>query len=74
MFGYYYVMVFFIGVNIIGLICNVYLYYIDIKYNDGILNRVDKGETIVDLITSPAPDKSRKEILKESMSRSSQAR
>ena len=53
MWGYWWVMIFFIGVNIIGLFCNAYLYYIDIKDYDGILNRVDKGEQIQDLLTSP---------------------
>ena len=53
MWGYWWVMIFFIGVNIIGLLCNAYLYYIDIKDYDGILNRVDKGEQIQDLLTSP---------------------
>ena len=41
---------------------NVYLYYVDIKYHDGILNRVDQGEAVADLMTSPVI--SRKEILK----------
>lgn len=46
MYGYFYVLIFFIGVNAIGFLCNSYLYYIDIKYYDGILNRVDKGEEL----------------------------
>lgn len=44
MYGYYYVEMFFIGVNIIGLTCNIALYYVDIKYNNGILDKVDKGD------------------------------
>jgi len=69
MFGYYWVLVFFVGVNVIGLLCNTYLYYIDLKYYDGILNRVDKGEQIQDLLTSPT--KTRKDILRESMAKGS---
>jgi len=44
MFGYFWVDVFFIAINVVGFFMNAYLYYIDIKYHDGILNRVDKGE------------------------------
>jgi MFS family permease len=44
MYGYYYVEAFFILVNIIGLTCNIALYYVDIKYNNGILDKVDKGD------------------------------
>ena len=40
-FGYYWVDFFFIMVNVIGLVCNIFLYYVDIKYNNGVLNRVD---------------------------------
>ena len=72
MWGYWWVMIFFIGVNIIGLFCNAYLYYIDIKDYDGILNRVDKGEQIQDLLTSPT--NTRKEIMRESMAKGSMVR
>ena len=44
MFGYYYVEMFFVGINIIGLACNITLYYVDITYNNGILDRVNKGD------------------------------
>ena len=46
MFGYYYVEWFFILVNIIGLVCNMILYFVDIKYNNGILDKVDKGDQL----------------------------
>lgn len=45
-YNFFWILVFFIGVNVIGLICNGYLYYIDLKYYDGILDRVDTGEAI----------------------------
>lgn len=51
--GYFWVLIFFVGVNVVGLICNLYLYYIDLKYYDGILNKVDKGEDLQALIASP---------------------
>ena len=35
---------FFIGVNVLGLISGIILYYIDIKYYNGILNKVDDGD------------------------------
>lgn len=37
---------FFIAINLIGLMCNVWLYVIDIKYYSGVLNKVDKGDTL----------------------------
>jgi MFS family permease len=67
MYGYFWVDIFFIAINVIGLIQNLYLYHIDIKYHDGILNRVDKGEGLADLMTSPT--QTRKEILSESMAK-----
>ena len=36
---------FFVGINLIGLILNLNLYYIDIKYNDGVLDKVDQVST-----------------------------
>ena len=64
MYGYYYVEVFFIIVNIIGLACNITLYFVDIKYNNGILDKVDKGDGLLDMTTSPKPTESRKEIIR----------
>ena len=31
------------------------MYYVDIKYYDGVLNRVDDGDAIEELMSSPAP-------------------
>ena len=53
MFGYFWVMIFFICINIVGLGCNTYLYYIDRKYFDSVLHVVNKGEKLTDLIKSP---------------------
>ena len=66
--GYFWVLIFFVIVNIFGFCTNFYLYVVDIKYHDGILNKVDKGEGITDLMTSPV--QSRKEILRESQAKS----
>ena len=35
---------YFILINIVGLFLNIALYFIDIKYYDGILNKVDKED------------------------------
>ena len=40
--GYFYMNVFFVAINVIGLILNANLYYIDIKYNNSVLDRVDQ--------------------------------
>ena len=67
-YGYFWVLVFFISINVIALACNAYLYYIDIKFHDGILNRVDKGDTLEDLTKTPVISK--KQLMKESMHKS----
>jgi len=48
--GYFYMNMFFVAINCIGLILNANLYYIDIKYNNSVLDRVDqvKSETSSD--------------------------
>jgi len=58
---------FYIGINCIGLICNITLYVTDIKTYGSVLNNVDKGNRLTELMTSPAANKSRKDIIKESM-------
>ena len=68
MYGYYWVLIFFISINIFALMMNMYLYHIDIKYHDGILNKVDQGDKIEDLMTSPAPN-TRKDILRQSLAK-----
>ena len=47
--------IFFIAVNIVGLASGIVLYIIDIKFNNGILNKVDDGDELGALITSPQP-------------------
>ena len=37
-------MAFFIFINIIGLVLNLILYYLDITYHDSILDKVQAGE------------------------------
>jgi len=41
--GFFYMNAFFISINIVGLLLNMSLYYIDIYQNDGILDKVDQG-------------------------------
>jgi hypothetical protein len=36
---------FFILINIVGLLLNMSLYYIDIYQNDGVLDKVDQGSS-----------------------------
>jgi len=73
-FGYYWVCAFFVAVNIVGLICNSLLYIIDIKYHDGVLNRVEKEDQLNQLMLSPEADTSRKDMIRDSLARSSHAR
>ena len=44
------VMLFFVGVNLLGLLINISLYIVDIKYMDGVLNKVDKDDQLENLI------------------------
>lgn len=49
--GFFYMNVFFVAISLLGLVLNMNLYYIDIKYNDGVLDKVD-------MVSSGASDSS----------------
>ena len=51
---------------------HIVLYFVDLKRYDGILNRVDSGDKLADLITSPPPGKTKGELIRESMAKSRQ--
>lgn len=72
MLGYYWVDFFFVAVNVYGVLMHIVLYIVDIKRYDGILNKVDVGDTLADLITSPPPGKTKGELIRESMAKSLQ--
>lgn len=40
--GYFWVNMYFVGINVVGLILNMTLYYIDIYHNDGVLDKVEE--------------------------------
>ena len=40
--GFYYCNMFYLAINIIGLILNMNLYYIDVTYNNSVLQKVDR--------------------------------
>jgi MFS family permease len=44
--GYFWVEVFFIALNVLGLIFNVTLYYRDIYFHNGVLDKVEKSEPV----------------------------
>ena len=73
MFGWFWVDSFFVSMNLIGIVLHIALYIIDIKYHDGILNRVDKDDTLAELIASPGPEKKKGDLIRESMARKSRA-
>lgn len=39
--GYFWVNMYFVAINVVGLILNMSLYYIDIYHNDGVLDKVE---------------------------------
>lgn len=43
----------------VAFLVGIALYIIDLR-DGGILNKVDKGQTIIDLMTSPKPEERRK--------------
>ena len=73
MLGYYWVDFFFVAVNVYGVFMHIALYFIDLKRFDGILNKVDAGDTLDDLITSPLPGKSKADMIRESFAKSREA-
>lgn len=58
--GYFWLMIYFCFLAVIGIILNVWLYLDDLRNRDGILDRVDDGENLEELMTSPTGDKRRK--------------
>jgi MFS family permease len=69
-FGYFYMCVFFLILCGFGLFFNIALYINDIKYHDGILNKVEKEDNIRSLISDPDPSLSRQDIIKKSLAKS----
>ena len=67
MLGYYWVDFMFVAINVFGIGLHITLYIVDIKYHDAILDRVDAGESLAELISSPAPGKTAGEYIRESM-------
>ena len=63
--GYYYMNVFFVAINLVGLVLNLNLYYIDIKYNKGILDKADEGKQPAALSTDArSPDGASQNLLR----------
>ena len=53
-------MLYFVFLSAIGIVFNVWLYIDDLKNRGGILDKVDEGDGVGDLMTSPVPEKRRK--------------
>jgi len=58
--GYFWYLIYFIVLALIGICLNLWLYFDDLKNRGGILNKVDKGETLEELMASPTKDTKRK--------------
>jgi hypothetical protein len=39
---------YFVAINLVGLLLNMSLYYLDIYHNDGVLDKVEEDPTIED--------------------------
>lgn len=57
--GYFWLMMYFSLLAIIGIFVNVWLYIDDIKNRKGILNAVDEGDNLEKLATTPVADNRR---------------
>lgn len=51
--GYFWYFVYFDGLAVIGIVLNLWLYFDDIKNRGSILDKVDEGETLTELMASP---------------------
>ena len=74
-FGWFWVVTFFVGINLFGIVWHITLYIYDIRNNDGILNKVDADDQLAELTASPGPGKKTGDLIRESMAknRASQA-
>ena len=54
-------MMYFSSLACIGIFLNCWLYIDDIKNRDGILNKVDKGDELEELMTTPVAENRRKD-------------
>lgn len=59
--GYFWLMMYFSSLACIGIFLNCWLYIDDIKNRDGILNKVDKGDELEELMTTPVAENRRKD-------------
>jgi hypothetical protein len=50
--------------NVISFLVSIFLYIVDIKYMDGILNNVEKDDQLINIIESPDLNLSKKDIIK----------
>ena len=53
-------MMYYSGIACCGIVFNVWLYFDDLKNRGGILDAVDTGENLEELMTSPLPSEKRK--------------
>ncbi len=60
--GYFWASAFWVGICVVSICMNIWLYIDDIKNHGGWLNKVHKGDAISDLIQTPAPDKVRRTL------------
>lgn len=50
---YFWVMGYLAILNVISYLVSIFLYVIDIKYMDGILNKVEEDDQLINIIVSP---------------------
>lgn len=58
--GYFWLMMYYSLLGVIGIFFNCWLYFDDLRNRGGILDKVDTGENLGELITTPVPEEKRR--------------
>ena len=58
--GYFWLMMYYSGLACVGIVFNVWLYIDDLRNRGGILDAVDTGENLNELMTTPTDENKRR--------------
>ena len=60
--GYFWLMMYYSGLACVGIVFNVWLYIDDLRNRGGILDAVDTGENLNELMTTPTDENKRRKM------------
>ena len=61
--GYFWLMMYYCALACCGIVFNVWLYFDDLRNRDGILDAVDTGENLENLMTTPIDENKRRKAV-----------